>query len=100
LIGRNPWGISFFTGFGYEYSKNLHHQISGINDTQLKGGFAAGPINIKEYGNYNIQLNSIDRMRDFQSDSLIYYDDLNDYLTNEPTISASATAIFIFGVLK
>ena len=34
---------------------------------------------------------------EFQSDGAVYRDDRMDYVTNEPTITAAATAIFVFG---
>ena len=33
----------------------------------------------------------------FNTDSVKYYDDRWDYITNEPTIVGNATALFVFG---
>lgn len=98
LLGKNQWGVSFFTGFGREYSQNLHNQVSYLTGKMLPGGFAAGPVTKKLYESYHVPVDEADRFSKFQTDSLVYYDNRLDYLTNEPTISANATAIFIFGV--
>lgn len=33
----------------------------------------------------------------FNTDSVKYYDDLSNYITNEPTTSSNATAVFVYG---
>lgn len=98
LLGRNPWGVSFFTGFGSEYSKNLHHQISFLKKKNLAGGFAAGPVQRTIHEQYKIPSDTADCFSKFQTSEILYYDKTEDYITNEPTISANATAIFIFGL--
>lgn len=99
VLGRNPWGISFVYGYGKTYSKNFHHQISYIKRT-LPGGFAAGPVSKKLIDNYKITFEKKDVYSLFQSEELYYRDDRMDYITNEPTITANATAIFVFGNMK
>lgn len=96
VLGKNPWGISFINKVGSKYSKNFHHQI-GYMQNNLPGGFAAGPISRSVLDSFNIPFETADRFRKFQTDSLVYRDDRNDYVTNEPTIAANATAVFVFG---
>ncbi len=97
MLGRNPWGISFISKIGKDYTKNFHHQVAYFHNGYLPGGFAAGPIQKKVYEKYKIPFEFPDRFSFFQPDSVIYRDDRNDYLTNEPTIVGNATAIFVFG---
>ena len=97
VLGRNPWGVSFISKIGKEYSKNFHHQISYFRNGYLPGGFAAGPIKRKVFDDYKIHFATPDRFAFFQPDSVIYRDDINDYLTNEPTIVGNATAVFVMG---
>lgn len=99
ILGRNAWGISFIYGYGKNYTKNFHHQISFIKK-KLPGGFAAGPVSKKLLDNYKIQFELPDQYSKFQTDEIYYRDDRMDYITNEPTISANATAIFVFGNMK
>ncbi len=97
VLGRNPWGISFIYKTGTNYSKNFHHQIAYFNNGKLPGGFAAGPVKKSIYEGTNIKFETTDKYSKFQTDVSYYRDDRNDYISNEPTISANATAIFLFG---
>jgi endoglucanase len=96
ILGKNPWGISFVGGIGSRYSRDLHHQISHILKRRLPGGFAAGPVKKEILENYNIPYESEDKFKVFQTDEAVYRDDRMDYVTNEPTIIANATGIFVF----
>lgn len=98
ILGRNPWGISFIFNVGKNYTKNFHHQVSSIKG-KLTGGFAAGPATKEFLKNYNITYESNDKYAKFQTNEMYYRDDRVDYITNEPTIAANATAIFVFGNL-
>lgn len=96
VLGRNPWGISFIFNAGKNYSRSFHHQINSIKG-KLPGGFAAGPASKEFLKNYNIQYEKADAYSKFQTDDVYYRDDRMDYVTNEPTITGNATAIFVFG---
>lgn len=98
ILGRNPWGISFISQTGTNYSENFHHQISKILNIPLPGGFAAGPVKKDIIGQYNIKYNEPDKYKDFQTEEAYYRDNYIDYVTNEPTIIANATGIFVFGL--
>ena len=97
ILGRNPWGICFISSFGTNSVKNLHHQISFLNGGRLTGGFAAGPAKKEFVVSQKIEYSRNDPYSDFQTEELYYRDDRMDYITNEPTIVANATAIFVFG---
>jgi len=99
ILGRNPWGISFIFGYGKNYTKNFHHQISYFKK-QLPGGLAAGPVPKKLLNDFKIQFEGTDLFSLFQTDDVYYRDDRYDYITNEPTITSNATAIFVFGNMR
>lgn len=99
ILGKNPWGISFISDFGFKFVRNLHHQVRYFTN-KLPGGLAAGPVSKKIFDSYSIPLENDSENSKFQDDTAVYFDDKNDYLTNEPTIVANATAIFVFGNLK
>ncbi len=95
IFGRNPWGVSFVANYGTYCSKKFHSQISFFNHGYLPGAISAGPapenilksVSIKrENSNYS----------EFNSAEVKYYDDRQDYITNEPTIVTNATAIMLF----
>lgn len=97
ILGRNPWGISFISGFGTNYVQSLHHQVSHLKGVSLPGGFAAGPVKKEILSNYKIPYEKKDTYSIFQTGDFYYRDDKADYITNEPTIVGNATAIFVFG---
>ncbi len=100
ILGRNPWGISFIYGKGANYTKHFHHQVAYFNKGKLPGGLTGGPVMKKIYGDLNINYETKDKFSAFQTDDAYYRDDRNDYVCNEPTISANATAVFVFGNLR
>lgn len=97
ILGRNPWGVSFIYEVGENYTRNFHHQVAYFNGGKLPGGFAAGPIKRSIFDEYALEMETRDRFAKFQSESMLYIDDRMDYISNEPTISANATAVFVFG---
>ncbi len=97
ILGKNQWGVSFLSSTGKKYVKNLHHQVSYLKSRELPGGFSAGPVTKEFISSYNIPFENFDYLHKFQTDSSYFRDDRNDYITNEPTITANATAIFVFG---
>jgi len=97
VLGKNPWGLSFIYNIGKNFTRNFHHQVAYFNRGELPGGFAAGPVKKSIFEGVDIKYNTSDPLSRFQTESAYYRDDRNDYITNEPTISANATAIFVFG---
>ncbi len=97
ILGKNPWGVSFISGFGNNYPRNYHHQISAIKKKVLPGGFAAGPSKKEIIEKFNIPYSSQDIFEQFQTEQAYYRDDYNDYITNEPTIVGNATAVLVMG---
>jgi hypothetical protein len=98
ILGKNPWGISFIYDIGTQTAKNFHSQVAYFNHGRLTGAVAAGPISKKKIGQYNIEYaNTDDEYEAFQTENAFYRDDRMDYITNEPTITANATAVFVFG---
>ncbi len=98
ILGRNQWGVSFISNAGKNHSKNFHHQIGYIKGN-LPGGFAAGPAKKEFVQKSKINFEKQDEYFLFQTDEDYYRDDRMDYITNEPTITGNATAIFVFGNL-
>ncbi len=96
ILGRNPWGISFIYNIGRVFPKHLHSQIAYFNDGYLPGALSAGPAPLGILKNYDIKRENLS-YNYFNTDSVKYYDDRWDYITNEPTIVGNATALFVFG---
>lgn len=96
IFGRNPWGVSFIAGYGSNWTKNFHHQIAFLKG-RLPGGFSAGPASKDFVDKYKIKYDKPDKYAKFQTKEMYYRDDRQDYITNEPTITGNATAIFVLG---
>lgn len=95
ILGRNPWGKSFITNIGTDFPRNAHHQIAFYNSSYIPGALVSGPAPDTLFTKFNFTIPD-DEMKIFNT-SAIYSDDLQNFLTNEPTILSNATALFIFG---
>lgn len=95
ILGRNQWGVSFIYNIGTTFSRNFHSQVAWFNGNRLPGAVAAGSISRAKLAEYNLPFESPDRFEKFQTNAAVYRDDRMDYVTNEPTITANATAVFV-----
>ena len=93
VLGGNPWGVCWVNSAGKNWSRYPHHQIADITGTQLIGFWNEGPDTKSDWMQYNIRLRKQDAYAAFQSDAAIYHDDVEDYVTNEPTIFANGLGI-------
>jgi endoglucanase len=96
VVGRNPWGISFIHNIGHTFPRNQHSQIARFRKGYLPGALSAGPAPADLLKNYDIKRLS-NKYDLFNTGIGRYYDDYNDYITNEPAITSNATALFVFG---
>lgn len=97
ILGRNPWGVSFVSKIGETHTSFFHHQVAYFNKGKITGAVAAGPIPRSILAEYKLEFERPDRFAKFQSEDVVYIDDRMDYISNEPTISSNATALFVFG---
>jgi len=97
IFGRNQWGITFINGAGNNYPRHFHSQIAYFNNGNLPGAVAAGPISKEKFDKYKITLKNPDKYSRFQTKEAVYHDDNADWVTNEPTITSNATALFAIG---
>ncbi|MFB3057817.1 MAG: glycoside hydrolase family 9 protein [Ignavibacteriaceae bacterium] len=96
ILGRNPWGLSFINGIGEKYPEHIHSQIAFFNYGNLPGALSAGGAPVSIINKYEIA-RSDSSFSFFNSQSVAYFDDWNDYITNEATIFGNATALFVYG---
>ena len=94
MLGRNLWGYSFINGIGWKYPKQQHSQVGFFHNGYLPGALSSGPAPTKILADY--KLNNTTNS-EFNSDSLQYNDSYQDFISNEPTITGNATALFVFG---
>ena len=101
LFGRNPWGTSMFENIpaGGEYPEDTHLPTVQLLKKPVRGGLVDGPIATSAYnGLIGIRLNQPDEFADFQTDAVVYHDDVGDYATNEPTMDGTADTILLMAM--
>ncbi len=98
LLGRNPWGVSQFVGIpssGGVTPLYPHTAVTLEWDVPINGGLNDGPVYASIYGRLKgIRLSRPDPYAAFQSDLVVFHDDIWDYSTNEPTLDGTAEALF------
>ncbi|MBI2417740.1 MAG: glycoside hydrolase family 9 protein, partial [Ignavibacteriales bacterium] len=99
VFGKNPWGISFFHNFCEENVRHLHSQVAFMNGGYLPGGISAGPAPVASYKGITM-LRQPSKLDKFNTKEVQFFDDKNDYISNEPTIITNATALFLFLYLQ
>lgn len=101
LLGRNPWGTSMFEGIpsGGEFPEDTHLPTVQLLKKQVRGGLVDGPIAASTYkGLIGLRLEHPDEFAEFQTDAIVYHDDVGDYSTNEPTMDGTADAILMMAL--
>jgi hypothetical protein len=100
LLGCNPWGVSQFVGIpetGGNTPQYPHSAITLETGRQITGGLNDGPVYTSIYKKLKgIRLFNKDKYASFQSDIVVYHDDIGDYSTNEPTLDGTAEAVYFF----
>jgi hypothetical protein len=96
VLGRNPWGISFIYNIGSKFPEHFHSQVAFFHNGYLPGALSAGPAPESVLKKYKIKRVNFE-YDNFNTSFIKYYDDISDYITNEPTITSNATALFVYG---
>jgi endoglucanase len=99
LLGRNPWGITMFTGIPADgvYPRDVHLFANALMRQTVRGGLVDGPVYRKVFQSLRgVSIREPDPLAPFQDERAVYHDDINDYATNEPTMDGTASAILLF----
>lgn len=95
ILGKNPMGVCYVTGFGKASVKNPHHRQSEADDIEepVPGLLVCGPSKLiqDDFTQWNIPEEA--------APAKCYYDIVNSYTTNEPTIYTNSAAVFVAGYL-
>jgi hypothetical protein len=101
LLGRNPWGVSLFTGIPANgvYPRDVHLFPNVLMNRMVRGGLVDGPVYRKVFQSLRgVSIREPDPLAPFQDERAVYHDDVNDYSTNEPTLDGTASAILLFAL--
>lgn len=99
LLGRNPWGMSMFTGIPANgpYPRDVHLFTNALLKRMVRGGLVDGPVYRRVFHNLRgVSIREPDPFAPFQDERAVYHDDINDYSTNEPTMDGTASAILLW----
>jgi len=99
LLGTNPWGVCFVGSVGALSPQDFHHQVATIqHGGALPGALTEGPAALADIVGQGIVLDNPDEHAEFQANRGTYHDDRANYVTNEPTIAANASMIFMLAL--
>ena len=97
LLGRNPWGYTFFTEVGGVFPTDVHLQTTKLTGRRVRGGLVDGPVYERIFKSLRgVSITEPDPLADFQDARAVYHNDFHDYATNEPTMDGTASAILLF----
>lgn len=94
ILGKNPMGICYVTGFGSERVMRPHHRPSEADDVEepVPGLLVCGPnkqLEDDDFSSWNIPVE--------EAPAKCYYDIVYSFATNEPTIYCCSAAVFVTG---
>jgi endoglucanase len=101
LLGRNPWGVSMFTGWPAAafFPTQPHLPTTNLTGRSVRGGLVDGPVKASIFRSLKgVTLTRPDAYVAFQSEDAVFHDDVMDYATNEPTMDGTAAAILMFAL--
>ena len=91
ILGRNPLGFCYVTGFGVNSTKHPHHRLSEADGIEkpIPGFLAGGPNGGKQDG------------LDYKTDDpeLCFLDDVNSYASNEIAINWNASLVSLTALI-
>ena len=98
LFGRNPWGRSFVIGMpeNGKFPADPHSVVGKELGIRLTGALVDGPVYASIFSTLRgLRLARPDELARFQSNFVVYHDDIGDYSTNEPTLDGTEALLFI-----
>jgi endoglucanase len=105
VLGLNPWGVSFISGVGTIYPKNIHNNVvrslkrnGKLEHATITGAVAEGPFDRDMWKKKWSKLVPVDEdiYQYFHPANCVYHDHENDYVTNEPCIYGVSETILFF----
>jgi hypothetical protein len=97
LLGSNPWGYAMFTQVGSVFPKDVHLQTTKLTGRQVRGGLVDGPVYERIFkSQLGVSIRQPDPLAPFQDQRAVFHDDIQDYVTDEPTMDGTASAILMW----
>jgi len=103
LFGCNIWGTSMIVGLPEHGDSPVdpHSSLNLLEGYQTDGGLVDGPV----YGSIansliGVKLHEEDEYVEFQSDLVVYQDDVGSFSTNEPTMDGTACLVYYLSSME
>src|SRR6476659_1981403 len=97
LLGRNPWGASFVTGFGPRSPRHVSSWASVFGLGQPAGAVVGGPAPRAVLRNQGFEPSG--KFARFDG-RLAYEDRRRDYITSEPALDSAANSLLLLAALS
>jgi endoglucanase len=99
LWGANPFGVSFQIGLGTRNPAHPHHSLAATTGLVLAGAIVGGPTSIDVLDG-NVPLPPpTDTYARWSTDALVYADDVESWVVNEPAIDFTAPLVYVVAEL-
>lgn len=101
IFGCNPWGISMVTGLPQNglTPQHPHSKIYIESDKIISGALVNGAISNLCLKNTETERQTYDgAFERYQTEWAIYHDHVNDFITNQPNIDATASLLHLLTV--
>lgn len=103
LFGCNIWGTSMIVGLPAhgDTPTDPHSSLYLLEGYQTNGGLIDGPVYASIANSLiGVELHEEDEYAQFQSDLVVYQDDVGSYSTNEPTMDGTASLVYYLSSLE
>jgi hypothetical protein len=101
LFGQNPFGMSFMIGLGAQYPQHPQHAAAGALGFQVTGAIVGGPTSlaVMKSDASEVKLLSSGPSYEWSTPDLLYEDNVENYVVNEPAIDFEAPLLFTLAEL-
>jgi hypothetical protein len=101
LFGQNPFGVSFMIGLGTSYPAHPQHSAASAIGFQVTGAIVGGPTSLAVMRNDapGVKLLNSGPSYPWSTQDLMYEDNVDNYVVNEPAIDFEAPLLFTLAEL-
>jgi endoglucanase len=101
LFGQNPFGLSFMIGRGTDYPHHPQHSAAAALGFELTGAIVGGPTSLAvlQSDAPEVELLHSGPSYKWSTTELLYEDNVDNYVVNEPAIDFTAPLLFTLAEL-
>jgi hypothetical protein len=101
LFGQNPFGVSFMIGLGSTFPQHPQHSAGTAIGFQVTGAIVGGPTSlaVMQSDAAGVKLLNSGPYYKWSTNDLLYEDNVENYVVNEPAIDFEAPLLFVLAEL-